>query len=75
MSNQINTNLISFWAWLSGKKRTIALIYWTIVIPSMVVIWPEGAPVNFSKAVAVIGIALSATGLGHAVIKTKAVKA
>lgn len=65
---------MKFWAWLSGKKRNIALIYWTIVIPSMVVVWPAGAPESISKAIAVIGIALSALGLGHAVVKIQSAK-
>jgi len=65
---------MKIWTWLSGKKRNIALVYWTIVIPSMVVVWPAGAPESISKTIAVIGIALSATGLGHAAVKIQGEK-
>jgi len=65
---------MKFWNWLSGKKRTIALIYWSVVVPSLMVIWPngysEGFPLIFSKVVTVIGLLLSSLGLGHAAVKT-----
>lgn len=66
------------WAWFSGKKRTIALIYWSVVVPSMMVIWPEGYPQGFplvfSKIVTIFGLLLSALGLGHAAVKSMASK-
>jgi hypothetical protein len=59
----------AFWEWLSGKKRTIALIYWSIVVPAMAVIWPMGAPGAVSKTVTIVGLIMSALGLGHAAAK------
>lgn len=64
--------LRSFWNWLDGRKRTIALIYWSIVVPCMGVIWPVNAPGAVSKTVTIVGLILSAVGLGHAAIKSRA---
>ncbi len=70
--------LVKLWNYFSGKKRTIALIYWSVLIPSMTVIWPNGYPegfaLAFSKGVAIFGFLLSAVGLGHAAVKTRASK-
>ena len=64
-----------FWNWLNGKKRTIALLYWSVLVPSMLVIWPngypEGFPLIFYKIITIIGFLLSALGLGHAVVKSR----
>lgn len=57
---------MNFWKWLDGKKSKIALAYWTIVIPSLPVLYPAGVPDTMEKIVTVIGISLSAIGLGHA---------
>lgn len=66
--------LKSFWNWLSGKKRNIALCYWSIVVPSMGIIWPTNVPGSVSKTVTIIGLIFSAVGLGHAAIKSRASK-
>lgn len=62
------------WSKLNNKKRTIALIYWSVLIPSIAVIWPngcpEGFPLIFSKCVTIFGFLLSAVGLGHAAVKS-----
>jgi len=64
------------WQWLNYKKRNIALIYWAVLVPSIMVIWPdgcpEGFPLIFSKSVTIFGFLLSALGLGHAAIKGNA---
>ena len=60
----------AFWNWLSGKKRIIALIYWSIVTPSLIIIWPEHIPSIVAKTSAIIGLILSALGLGHAAVKS-----
>jgi len=64
---------MKFWQVLSGKKRTIALLYWSVLVPSMMVIWPsgfpEGFPLIFYKVVTIIGLLLSAVGLSHAAVK------
>jgi hypothetical protein len=62
--------LKNFWSWLSGKKRTVALIYWSVVVPAMAVIWPISPPGSVSKTVTIVGLVLSAIGLGHAAVKT-----
>lgn len=68
--------LIKIWQILNGKKRTIALLYWSVLVPSMMVIWPNGFPEGFAlifyKAVTIFGFFLSAVGLGHAAIKKRA---
>jgi hypothetical protein len=58
-----------FWNWLNGKKRNLAHGYWLVVIPSIVVIWPEGAPEMVAKISAILGIIFSAIGYGHAAVK------
>ena len=42
------------WAYLDGKKSKIALAYWTIVIPSLPVLYPAGVPDTMEKIVTVI---------------------
>lgn len=61
--------MIKLWNWLDGKKSKIALIYWSVVIPALPVIFDKGVPDNVSKVVTIIGLALSGLGLGHATIK------
>lgn len=67
--------LMNLWTYLSGKKRTIALIYWAVLVPSMLVIWPNGYidvfSLVFSKVVIIFGFLLSALGLSHAAVKTR----
>lgn len=62
------------WNYLSGKKRIIALIYWSVVVPSLMVIWPDGfhthAAMITYKVCTIFGFLLSAIGLGHAAVKT-----
>jgi hypothetical protein len=66
--------LIKFWKLLDGKKRTIASVYWMILIPSMLVVWPDGYPqgfpLTFYKCVTILGLILTSIGLGHASVKT-----
>lgn len=57
------------WAALSGKKRTIAALYWGIVLPSMPIVWPDGVPENINKIAVITGLVLTYMGLGHAAIK------
>lgn len=57
------------WKWLSGKKRTIAEMYWLVMIPGMSVLYPAGAPVELAKAVTLLGLVMTAVGLGHAAVK------
>jgi len=68
--------LKNFWAWLNGKKRSIALIYWSVITPAMQVIWPNGFPdsfaINLNKGVIVFGLLLTALGFGHAYAKSRA---
>lgn len=70
--------MLKFWNLINGKKRTIALLYWSVLVPSMLVIWPdgypEGFPLIFYKIVTIFGFLLSALGLGHAAVKAKAAK-
>lgn len=62
------------WNVLNGRKRTIALIYWAVVVPSLMVIWPDGFHTHTAmityKVCTIFGFVLSALGLGHAAVKT-----
>lgn len=60
------------WKYLSGKKRTIALTYWTLLVPATTILWPEGAPDAIDKTSSMIGLILSFIGLGHAAVKSHA---
>lgn len=66
--------LRAFWDWLSGKKRNLALCYWSILLPSLAIIYPNGVPVNLNKTVLVLGVAFSALGITHSVAKSRAAK-
>jgi hypothetical protein len=63
------------WTLLDGKKRNIAIIYWSVLVPSMAIIWPEGfnspSSIVFYKITTILGIFLSALGLGHAYVKSQ----
>ena len=66
----MNKFLKCIWQKLDNKKRIIALVYWSITIPVMSIIWPEHAPAIIDKTVQVLGVILSAVGLGHAYVKS-----
>ena len=61
--------LVAFWKLLDGRKRTISVIYWTLLVPAVAIIWPDQAPPAIAKILALIGLAFSALGLGHAAVK------
>ena len=61
--------LVAFWKFLDGRKRTIALIFWTVMIPAEGILWPDQAPPSVAKTIAIIGLLFSALGLGHAAVK------
>ena len=67
-------SLKKFWNYLSGKKRTIALVYWSLLVPAVSILWPEGAPPEVAKTSSLIGLVLSFVGLGHAAVKSYASK-
>jgi len=62
-------SLKAFWNFLSGKKSKIALCYWSIVTPSIMILWPVQVPTGVSKTHAICGLILTAVGLGHSAIK------
>ena len=70
----IGKKVKKLWGLLSGKKRNIALIYWSLLVPAVTIIWPEGAPPEIHKASAIVGLILSYLGLGHAAIKKTSFK-
>lgn len=57
------------WKWLDGKKSKIALIYWTVIMPSLPIIYENGVPDNIEKTATILGYLLTALGLGHAGLK------
>ena len=65
----IKNFFLKIWTYLSGKKRNIALIYWSLVVPAITILWPDGAPAEVHKTSSLIGLFLSYLGLGHAAIK------
>jgi hypothetical protein len=67
--NKIKKFFASIWKYLSGKKRNIALIYWSLLVPAITIIWPEGAPPEVGKISSLVGLVLSYLGLGHAAAK------
>ena len=69
MFKSIGSALASIWNFLSGKKRNIALAYWSIVVPSIVIIWPTQIPSGVGKASAIAGLILTVIGLGHGLVK------
>lgn len=56
-----------FWDVLNGKKRTIALVYWTLF--EMLSVLPVMIPEDINAVIVKIGVMLSALGLGHAAVK------
>jgi hypothetical protein len=58
-----------FWEYINGRKTTIACVYWSFMVPALAIIYPTGIPSNINKANLIIGLALSALGLGHKVVK------
>jgi hypothetical protein len=61
--------LKDIWNWLDGKKTKLAAAYWAIAIPSIYILYPNGAPDALNKTIGIIGIILSASGLGHGIVK------
>jgi len=57
--------------WFDGKKTAIAAIYWTFVTPSLPIIYGSMAevPSDIMKIYLIVGVGLSAIGLGHKGIK------
>ncbi len=58
------------WKWANGRKRKMALIYWSILTPCLLIAWPAGMPILIFKIHAIIGTILSGIGYGHAWAKT-----
>ena len=54
---------------IDGLKRLVALLYWSVVSPSLPIIWSTGVPSEVNKVYLVVGLLLSALGLGHAAVK------
>jgi hypothetical protein len=57
------------WNYLDGKKTIIAATFWTIVMPTLNIIYPNGIPATLNKTTIIFGTFLSSIGLGHKAIK------
>jgi len=57
------------WAWLDGKKRTIACVYWSAWVPAVAIVWPTTVPHKIAIISGLAGLVFSLLGLGHAAIK------
>jgi hypothetical protein len=64
----IKVKIVKLWK-TDGLKRTIALTYWSVLTPCLPILWPAQIPSVVNKAYMIIGIILSAVGLGHAAVK------
>ncbi len=62
--------LKNIWTLLDGKKTIIAATFWTIVMPSLNILYPNGIPTTLNKTTLIIGTILGAVGLGHKITKT-----
>ncbi len=62
--------LKNVWVWLSGKKRTIAGLWWGVAIPAVAILYPEGAPEWLDNTIKIVGVALTWLGLGNAGVKS-----
>lgn len=69
MGNAVGTFSKKVWNYFSGKKRNMALIYWSLLAPAITVLWPEGVPSEVAKGSTIFGLVLSYLGLGHAAVK------
>lgn len=58
-----------FLAWLNGKKTAIAAGYWSLAVPILQIAYPNGAPTDLNKSMAIVGVVLTAIGLGHKAVK------
>jgi len=61
--------LISFWNFLNGKKIIIATIFWSVTMPCLNIIYPNGIPSTLNKTTLIIGTILSVLGIGHKIAK------
>lgn len=59
------------WEYLNGKKTIIAATYWTIVVPVLAALYPDGYPKSVIVITAVVGAILSSLGLGHKIVKAR----
>jgi hypothetical protein len=55
----------NFWNWLDGKKTIIATIFWSVAMPALNILYPNGIPSNINKVTLLMGLVLSSLGLGH----------
>jgi hypothetical protein len=66
--------MLKIWGLINGKKRQVAQFYWLFVVPTIALLYPQGAPARVATVVAIVGLFLTAIGYGHAVIKSMAQK-
>lgn len=64
------------WNWLSGKKRTIAEMYWGLWIPIALFLPSAGVqlPTKVTLWSGIVGLLFTYLGLGHAAIKAQTIK-
>ena len=67
---KILSSIKAFWAYMDGKKTIIAATYWSIVEPTVIAIYPNGTPHDIAVTMTIIGVFLTALGLGHKGVKT-----
>lgn len=63
--------LKKIWDYLNGKKTIIATVYWTLLIPILTILYPDGYPKILMIATTIFGGSLSCLGLGHKAIKAR----
>lgn len=67
-------NMIALWKAFNGRKTVIASIYWGSVLPSLLLIYPNGVPADVNKWTTIIGFFLTSIGLGHKWYKKSSAK-
>lgn len=61
----MNATLKAIWVWFDGKKCIISTMYWSVVVPCLPILYPQGVPSTVGKVTTIAGLVLSAFGLGH----------
>ena len=62
------------WQYADGAKTLIAALYWGTVMPSLLILYPNGTPPNVNKWCTIAGLFLTSVGAGHKFYKRLTVK-
>ena len=57
------------WDFCDGKKTSFAAAYWAVIVPGLPVLYSNGIPATLNKVTVIVGLVLTAIGLGHQTYK------